>query len=206
MRHLFVVFLMLCVSGVGVAADPRVEWKLPEAEGTKWVVRVKKAVSRLDWTVKIQGNEITVQKDKLVAMERTWPGAPAGIKQKPAYDGERKFQFVLRFTQQMSMEEYDRLMAVNEASEKEYRRTMPVDKSAPNYQAAKLPYHTLPDLYTMNHSIYLFHPYDGSSPSDEEVSKECLEVNERLLRLFGAYDSSRVPYDIIGQSLDKLRK
>jgi hypothetical protein len=54
-----------------------------------------------------------------------------------------------------------------------------------------LPRHTLPDLYTPEHSISFFHPWDWwSSPAKKEVAAECQDVQERLMRFFGMYDPS----------------
>jgi hypothetical protein len=57
----------------------------------------------------------------------------------------------------------------------------------------KLTWHRLPDLYTPEHSIFLYHSQDGwSYVYDKEAAAECLAVQEMLLRYFG----SRVADDL----------
>ena len=101
------------------SADTAAEWKLPEGEGPKWVARVKEIV-RDGWSVERRENEIAVRRSKQVAMVRILPNSSEDAK--PLPDGERLVTFVLRFATKMSLDEYDRLSAVNAASEKEYDR------------------------------------------------------------------------------------
>jgi hypothetical protein len=206
MRHLLILASLALLPGVAARADPPKEWKLPEAEGQRWAARVGRAVARDNWSVEARGNEITVRRNKPVVMVRVLPNPAPGAK--PIPDGEKTIRFVLRFAPKMSVDVYDRLAAVNAASEKEYDRlqravglshkfdeftaTTPEEKErvrAFRAAVAKLPRHTLPDLYTPDHSVYLLHPWDGwSSPADEAVAAECRDVQDALLRLFGMYD------------------
>lgn len=206
MRQLLLFGWLALLPGPGAQADPPAAWKLPEADGQKWAARVRKAVARDNWSVELQGNEITVRRTKPVAMARVLPNPTPGAK--PIPDGERTIRFVLRFGPKLSLEEYDRLAAVNAASAKEYdrlhravglshkfddfiARTPEEQERVRAFRAAvaKLPRHTLPDLYTLDHSIYLLHPWDGwSSPADTTVAAECRDVQDTLLRLFGTYD------------------
>lgn len=215
MRQLLVVGLLALLPTIAPAADPTAEWKLPEADGERWVARVKKAVSRKDWTVERHGNEITIQRTKPVAMARIpAPNGPLGSKDvdKPTPAGEQTVRFVLRFAPKMTADEYDKLAEVNAASDKEHDRlrenvglahkfddfiaTTPEQKKRlADYNAAvaKLPRHALPHLYTPDHSIFLLHPWDGwSFPADKETSAECHAVEEKLLRLFGVYSPDAV--------------
>lgn len=205
MRQLLILGSLALTPGIGIAADPPTEWKLPEADGQKWAARIQKAVSQDNWSVEVRGNEITVRRNKPVTMARLGPNAPPLAKPHP--DGEKVIRFVLRFAPKMSMDEYDRLATVNAASEKEYERlhravglphkfdqfiaTTPEEKERVRaFRAAveKLPRHTLPDLYTPDHGIYFLHPWDGwSSPADETISAECHHVEDTLMRLFGMY-------------------
>jgi hypothetical protein len=215
--------LALVVGSVTVANSPA-EWKLPEADGQKWVARVK-AVSRDGWSVELQGNEITVRRSKPVAMVRVLPNSADD--DKPIPDGKRTIKFVLRFAPKMSMDEYERLAAVNAASEKEYDRlhravglphkfyeflpTTPEEKKrVEEFRAAvaKLPRHTLPDLYTPDHSIYFLHSKDGwSSPADEAVVAECEDMEDTLMRFFGMYNpAAAARRQWVGEYLPEKRK
>jgi hypothetical protein len=205
MRHSLLLGFLVLASGTEVVSAPPGEWKLSKAVGQKWVARVK-ALARDGWTVELRGNDIIVRRSKSVAMERIVPNAP--LNGKPMPDGERAIQFVLRFAPKMSMDEYERLAAVNAASDKEYHRlhsavglphkfddfiatTAAEKKRVEEFRAAvaKLPRHDLPDLYTPDHSIYFLHPWDGwSSPADKAVASQCRDVEETLLRFFGKYD------------------
>lgn len=207
MRHWLTLGLFALVPATGSTADPPAEWKLPEADGKKWAARVEKAVARKGWTVEVKGNEITVRRDKPVEMVRELPNAP--FPGKPSPDGERTVRYVLRFAPKMTIDEYDKLAAVNATSDKEYDRlkqevgvahkfddfsprTDEEKKRVADFKAAvaKLPRHALPDLYTPDHSIYFLHPWDGSHPADEKVTAECDAVAGVLLRLFGMYSPS----------------
>jgi len=224
MKGLFTLGALAVVVGSVAAADPPAPWKLPEADGQKWVTRVK-AVARDGWSVELQGNEITVRRSKPVAMVRVLANAPEGAK--PIPDGQRAIKFVLRFAPAMSMDEYERLAAVNAASEKEYDRlhravglphkfddfvaTTPEEKKrVEEFRAAvaKLPRHTPPDLYTPDHSIYFLHPWDGwSSPADEAVAAECRDVEDTLMRFFGMYSpAAAARRQRVGQYLPEQRK
>src|SRR5262249_49831415 len=113
----------------------------------------------------------------------------------------------LRFAPKVSMDEYERLAAVNATSAREYDRlhaavglthkfddfiaTTPAEnKRVEEFRAAvaKLPPHALPDLYTPDHSIYFLHPWDWSSPADKAVAAECRDMEETLIRFFGMYN------------------
>ncbi len=224
MKGILTLGSLALVVGSVAAADPPAEWNLPKADGQKWVTRIK-AVTWDGWSVELQGNEITVRRSKPVAMVRVFPNAAPGAK--PTPDGERAIKFVLRFAPKMSMDEYDRLAAVNAASEKEYDRlhravglthkfddfiaTTPEEKKrVDEFRAAvaKLPRHTLSDLYTPDHSIYFLHTWDGwSSPADEAVAAECREVEDTLMRFFGMYNPAAAARGQgVGQYLPEQRK
>jgi hypothetical protein len=224
MKALLTLGSLALVVGAVAAPDPRVKWKLPEADGRKWVARIK-ALTRDGWSVTLQGNEITIRRSRPVAMVRVLPNPAPGAK--PIPDGERTIKFVLRFAPRMSMDEYERLAAVNAASAKEYdqlhravglphkfddfiARTPEEKKRVEVFRAAvaKLPRHTLPDLYTPDHSIYLLHSWDGwSSPADKGVAAECRDVEETLLRYFGMYNpAAAARRQGVGQYLPKPRR
>ncbi len=225
MKGILTLGTLAVVVGTAAAAEPPAEWKLPEADGQKWVARVRAAVARDDWSVEFQGNEITVRRSKPVAMVRVPPNSFEG--EKPSADGERTIRFVLRFAAPMSMDEYERLAAVNAASALEYDRlvdavrlphkfddfsaTTPEEKKRLEEfraAAAKLPRHTLPDLYTPDHSIYFLHPWDGwSSPADKVVAAECRDVEDRLMHFFGMYNPAAAARGQgVGRYLPEQRK
>lgn len=202
---------LLALGGRAAAGDPPAEFKLPEADGKKWVERVRKAVSRDGWTVTLKGNEITIQRDKpvpVVVVRPNEPARPPGFQPKP--EREATVRYVLRFAPKVSADEYDRLAAVNERSEKEYDKlhravglphkfddfiaTTPEEEERVKKfreAVAKLPRHDLPDFYTTDHSAFFFTWQGGvwwSYPHDENVRAECREVEGALLKYFGMYD------------------
>jgi hypothetical protein len=214
----------LAVVGSIAVADQPAGWKLPEADGQRWVTRVK-AVVRDGWSVELGGNEITVRRSEPVAVVRVLPNSAPGAK--PTPDGERPIKFALRFAPKMSMDEYERLAAENAASEREYDRlrravglphkfddfvaTTPEEKKrVEEFRAAvaKLPRHALPDLYTPDHSIYFLHTWDGwSAPADGAVAAECRDVEETLMRYFGMYNpAAAARRQGVGQYLPGRRK
>lgn len=206
MRSLTMSAWLLMFFSQVTAAEPAADWKLPEADGQKWAARVTKAVSRDNWTVQLDGNEIVIERSQPVAMVRVLPnGSPDS---KPIPDGERSLRFILRFGPNLTIDEYERLAAVNAKSEKERERlqravrlprkfgeflasTPEEEEQVRNLRAAvdKLPHHDLPDLYTPDHRVFLFLPGDGwSFPADEQIMLECADVEESFARLFGTYD------------------
>jgi hypothetical protein len=211
MRQLLIFGSLALLPGVEVTADPPAEWKLPEADGQKWAARIRKALPgpRDKWSVEVRGNEITVRRNKPVMMAR-WPiNGPAGpTPARPSLDGERTILFVFRFGPKMSVDEWDRLAVVNAASDKEedrleeafhihrskgkiVARTPEEKERLRAFQAAvaKLPRHSLPDLYTPDHSVYFLHSGDWLTfPADKVVAAECQDVQNTLLRLFGWYN------------------
>ncbi|VTS00966.1 unnamed protein product [Gemmata massiliana] len=81
--------------------------------------RAQKAVGRPGWAVEAQGNDIVIRRQKKAAMAHTLPNSING---KPTPTGEDTIQLVLRFAPKISMDEYERLAAINAASNKEYER------------------------------------------------------------------------------------
>ncbi len=205
MKGILILGMLAVVVGTLAAGDTPAQWKLPEADGQKWVTHVKR-VARHGWSVELHGNEIAIRRTKPVTMIRVIPNSAPDAK--PIPDGERVIKFVLRFAAKMSMDEYERLATVNAASENEYDRlqravglpnkfgdfiaTTPEDKQrVEEFRAAvsRLPSNALPDLYTPDHSIYFLRPWDvWSSPAEETVAAECRDVEDTLMRFFGMYN------------------
>jgi hypothetical protein len=195
---------LILLASNGQAAEPPA-WKLPKAEGQKWAARITRAIGRDNWAVEVKGDEITVRRKTPVAMVRIGPNAAPNTR--PSPDGEKTIRFVLRFGPKMTLDEYDRLAAVNAASAKEYDRlhravglphkfdefiaTTPEEEARVKaFQEAvkKLPHHDLPDLYAPENNIHFFHTRDGwSYPADETVLAECKDVEDVLLKYFGIY-------------------
>ncbi len=193
------------------AADPTPKdaWKLPKEDADKWAKRIGKLLPPEGWKVSVHDNDIIVQRDKPVPFERMEINAPpsTGEPRKP-HLREGEFRLTFRFAPPMSMDEYERLNAVNEASAHEqdrleqalklphkfddYIATTPEEKKRlQDYRAAvaKLPWHTLPDLYSTDYSIF-FSDSAGRFESlyvKDENGAECQQVKERLLRQFGTY-------------------
>lgn len=210
MKRIFVLVTLAAVAGSTAAADP---WKLPDADGQRWVARVRKAVSRNEWSVERKENDIAVRRIKPVPMTRVQINAAMTSvhdKPKPPFIyGEHTVKYVLRFAPKMSMDEYERLATVNFESEREQDRlflalrfpnkgidnviaTTPDEKKRlEEFRAtvAKLPRHTLPDFYTPDYSIFFLQSGDGwSYPADKNISAECENVRDTLERYFGMYD------------------
>lgn len=224
MQRLFLCGSVALLLFAGANAAPVPEGKLPVAEGKRWADRIGKAVCRDNWTVERKDDELVLRRTKPVAMVREFPNAMPDSK--PVTDGERAIRFVLRFGPKISFDEYDRLAAVNEASAKEYDRlrgalnlphkfddflaTTPEEKKRlEEFRAAtaKLPRHTLPDLYTLDHSVYVLHPWNGwSYPADKDIAAECREVEDVLMRLFGMYSPGAARDRSMGRYLPEPRR
>jgi hypothetical protein len=197
--------------GAAVAADPAPEggWALPKADAEKWVGRVRQLTPE-GWTVSARGNDVLVQRDKPVPFARAEvnaPPLPPGAVPPPADLREGVYRLTLRFAPRMSYDEYEKLAAMNAASDRERERlqralglphkfddfiaTTPEEKDRlQSYREAvkKLTWHTLPDLYTPDYSIFLFFSHDGwSYVSDKKAAAECAEVEGVLLKYFGMY-------------------
>jgi hypothetical protein len=196
---------------VALAAAPAPEssWTLPKADADKWVGRVR-ALIRDGWTVSARGNDIVIRRDKPVQfaqVEINAPPLPPGKERRPNLE-EGVFQLTLRFAPRMTTDEYERLAAMNAASERERDRlrravgvshkfdqflpSTPEEKErvrAYHEAVAKLPWHTLPDLYTPEYSICLLRSGSGLSyVFDKPAAAECQDVEETLLRYFGMYN------------------
>jgi hypothetical protein len=210
MRNVMIVGAVVLSFAGRATAQPAPDWKLPKADAQKWVDRVKKVVARDNWTVTVSGNEITVMRDKPAAFVYLAPNSPANAQ--PMQAGERVVRYVLRFAPRMTTDEYEKLAAVNEASDKEYDRLHAEVKlphkfddfiaKTPEEMArvkafrdavAKLPRHDLPELYTPEYSIYFFQTGDGGFGAmwiaDEGVRAECDHVCKVLVKYFGMYDT-----------------
>lgn len=226
MKRTFALVTLAAVVGSATAADP---WKLPDVDGQKWVARVRTVVSRNDWSVERQENDITVRRVKPVAMARVEINAPHRDKPIPPIPyGEQTIKYVLRFAPKMSMDEYERLAAVNADSEKEQDRlfsalrltnkgineviasTPDEKKRLAEFRAtiAKLPRHALPDFYTPDYSIYFLRSGDGwSYPADKNIYEECESVRDTLERYFGMYNPAAAARGQgYGQYLPEQRK
>jgi hypothetical protein len=207
MKSISVACLLLS-AGLSMAADST-DGKLSDADGKKWVDRLQRLIPCDGWTVTARGNEATVKRDKPVLMVVTAPNEPpAQVGQKPREE-RRVIRFVLRFAPRMSLEEYERLAAINDSSTKEYERlkrnvglphkfdqfiatTDEEKERLKSFEAAvaKLPHHSLPDMYSPDDSIFFFHPWDGwSTPAEEVEDAECSEVQDALTQYFGLYST-----------------
>ncbi|MBA4062373.1 MAG: hypothetical protein C0501_01455 [Isosphaera sp.] len=209
MRAVLIVGVLAGVAAGGGAAPLPADWALPKADGDKWVARVRKAVGRDGWSVGLNGNEITVRRDKPVGVVDNPPNGTWRFQPEGKADREREVRFVLRFAPKLSADEYDRLAAVNAASEKEADKLFGTVRDIPHkfddflaktadekervraYReaVAKLPHHDLPDLYTPDHSIFFHSTEDGwSHPADKDILAEVLGVKDTLRAYFGVYD------------------
>ena len=201
---------VLIVTLPAIAGDPMPKdgWKLPKEDAEKWAKRIGKLLPPEGWAVKVQDNDIIVQRDKPVRFEQVEINAPERRKDHEPTLRKGEFHLTFRFAPAMSMDEYERLNAVNETSEVErgrlqdalklphkfddYIATTPEEKKRlQDYRAAvaKLPWHNLPQLYSTDYSISLFRSagYFEFLYVKDEAGAECKQVEERLLRQFGTY-------------------
>jgi hypothetical protein len=202
----FACGLIVLSASLLVAAEPFV---LPKADGEKWVRRIQ-AFARDGWKATLRGNEIVLAREQPVRFVRVLPNAPPQDPNAPQVEPPLErgtYRLTLRFAPRMSLDEYERLAAINAASEKEQDRlhravklpnkfddfiatTEEEKKRLADYRAAvaKLPRHDLPDFYTDDYSLRLFTPGDGwQVVYDEPVLAECNEMEETLARAFGVY-------------------
>jgi hypothetical protein len=204
---------ILLTAIVGLADPPSTRLAIDpdHTDVAAWARRIQVLVPK-GWTVTTHDQDVIVQRDAPVTYARDLPNAPANAKP-DLFQGT--YHFTLRFGPKLSIEDYDKLAADNAVSAKksaelersvnhiahkfdEYVATNPADaEQLAAYRAATaaLTFHTLPDLYTPDASIFFFTPHagGGSYPYDKDVAKECWEVEDRLTRYFGVYniDSAR---------------
>jgi hypothetical protein len=199
---------LLFLVGRSIADEPTT-WKLPEAESQRWLARFRQVYCRAPgWSVTAQGNEFVIQRGQPAAMQMTPDNGP--MVQEPLHvpAGESKLRLVLRFGPKMSMDEYDRLAAINDASEHEREQlraryhlikfddsTPPRPDESKNVQeyreaAKKFPRQVLPDFYTPDYSIYYTHCWNAiCSPVDKSLWEQWQGIEAQLIRGFGVYNS-----------------
>jgi hypothetical protein len=213
MRYVFIAgLLMLCIER-SVSAQSATAWQLPAVESQKWAQRLGNFVGPQTWTISATGNEITLQRKQPVEFNAWVPNGPATIgEHKPTATaaGTGDVSYVVRFAPKISIDEYERLAQINDASQREETRlkqalglsykfddiiaSTPEEKQRlREYReaVAKLPQHDLPDFYTPDHSIYIhrsWHPW--YSPADKAIGEELQDVEDDLCRYFGMYDAS----------------
>ena len=205
-------FFAVALAGMALAAgaaEARGGWALPKADADRWANRVRSLLPD-GWAVSARGNDLIIRRIRPVRFARVEINAPAapGPDRPPADLREGRYRLTLRFAPKMGHGEYERLAAENAAAGRERDRlhravglphkfddfiaTTPEERGRVRaYREAvrKLTWHRLPDLYTPDHSIFLYHSQDGwSYVHDKEVAAECLGVRETLLRYFGMYD------------------
>ncbi|MGH7223384.1 MAG: RNA polymerase sigma factor, partial [Gemmataceae bacterium] len=181
-------------------------WKLPKKDADKWAERLRHLTGQ-GWTVSASGNDLVIQRDKPVRFADGSPNQAAGPGLPRLVEGT--FKLTLQFAPKLSLDDYERLAAVNAASDQETQKLLktldlPIGwggrhASTPEEKerlrvyreaVAKLPRHVLPDLYCPEYSIFFFNREPGwLYVYDKDVAAaECDKVQENLLRFFGMYD------------------
>jgi hypothetical protein len=214
MRNLVVIlFILLSMSSFVRAAEPTATWKMSEADGKKWLVRIEKQARTDGWVIEWKGNEIIVRRKLEVDMSVATINAPITGKygDGTTSDGKGTIQYTLRFAPNVSMDDYERMVEVNKESSKEYdrlHRAVGLTHKFDDFIAttaeekdrvrkfreavAKLTYHELPDLYTPDHSLYFRSELNGRVmrpfPTDKKIREECAAVEEKLKLGFGKYE------------------
>jgi hypothetical protein len=209
-RLVLVAVSVVFSATVAGSAPPESQWTLPRQQAESWANRVRKLTPE-GWSVTIRNNDIVIQRDKPVHFAQVEINAPPRadreeVRPKDLRDGS--YRLTLRFTPKLSLDEYERLAAVNAVSSKERSRlaaqtrltqkfgdllatTPEEDARLKAYQeaVAKLPWHDLPDLYTPDHGIILLQSWSvWSYIYDKDDARECREVRDRVLIYFGMYD------------------
>jgi hypothetical protein len=214
MRNLVVIlFIMVSMSSFVSAAEPAAAWKLSEADGKKWLARIEKQARTDGWVIELKGNVIIVRRKLEVDMSVATINAPITGKYGDGTTpvGKGTIQYTLRFGPKVSMDDYERMVAVNKESSKEYdrlHRAVGLTHKFDDFIAttaeekervrkfreavAKLTYHELPGMYTPDHSLY-FHrePKEriiSPFPTDKTIREECAAVEEKLKLGFGKYE------------------
>ena len=208
MRNVFFAGLLILIASHCIADDSVATWNMPDAESQRWLERIKTLVGQEGWSVTATGNEMMIQRDKPAAMVLWAPNPPDDKDNKGQPAGDLTLRLVLRFAPPMSSDEYERLAAVNEASQREQERlrrevrvaykfddfapTTPAEKqrvAAYRAAVAALPRHALPDFYTPEFSVHYTRSWHGwSAPADKVVIAEWQQIEENLVRSFGVYD------------------
>ena len=216
MRILAVVlFFLLSMSSFVRAAEPTATWKLSEADGKKWLARIEKQARTDGWGIELKGNEIIARRKQEVALSVATINAPLtgkyGDGDGTTSDGKGTIQYTLRFGPKVSMDDYERMVAVNKESSKEYdrlHRAVGLTHKFDDFSAttaeekervrkfreavAKLPRHELPQMYTPDHSLYFHREPKGHVmqpfPTDKTIREECASVEEKLKLNFGKYE------------------
>ncbi len=207
-------FILLSTVAIAISADKvePVERTIPKADVDRWSARIRLLVPN-GWTVVSNGNDIVIQRNKIVQWasaeingQALTSTAPSTI---PQPTTERTYRLTLRLAPKLSMDEYEHLAAANVATQKvrdtlalniadiphkfdDYIATTPDETrrlAAFREADAKFRFYPLPDLYCTDYSIKLEGAEDGFSYVYEpDVASECENVKQAVLRFFGMYD------------------
>ncbi|MSR57650.1 MAG: hypothetical protein EXS05_08255 [Planctomycetaceae bacterium] len=190
---------------------------LTDAEGDKWLKRLRAVVPAEGWNVTRDGDLFVIETMESVEL-KNYIGVPAGsadeppeAKQKRKREGvfKRHYAIRLRFVSKLAQDDYDRLAAINLESARhvdELRKDLTgIPRAKLSYspdnrqQEARLrkfnaavrglPYHELPECFSADFSVfYGDNRYPGIEIFDSAVREECEHVEGSVRRLFGSYD------------------
>jgi hypothetical protein len=209
MRRILVVGMLLLGSGLEAAGQPSTTRQLSRSDAERWATRLERFVGAHLWSVAAERDKIVLQRKEPVAFV-DWPANQAAgeaLDSVPA--GTRRVRFVLQFAPKLSLVEYERLAAINDASDKEedrLRRAVNLSYKFDDFIAttaeekqrllrfreavAKLPRHHLPPYYTPDHSVYLYQSWPLEwSPADKTIEAELQTIENDLVRYLGMYDA-----------------
>ncbi|MEA3212282.1 MAG: hypothetical protein QOE70_5339 [Chthoniobacter sp.] len=180
---------------------------MPKADSQKWALRLKKLCRSYDWTVTARGNDIIMQrvnpvKFGIYIFNAPPKGAPASG---PTFDGT--YRITLRFAPELSLDDYERLVVENEASEAEDRKLQQkygitkrfgeisssneAKKQAYLEESKRLLFHWLPHFYAPDYSITFYQSwrwFEHLDSGDADVDNECNGIKEAVAKYFGNYN------------------
>lgn len=206
----------LCARWLLGILGPEGDGVLTDAEAARWAVRLK-AVVNDRWTVARHGDELTVERKAPVKWNVASINRSIMDESKPDPDTMPvgQYRLTLRFGSPMSVADYDRLAADNAETGKRRKAlersvadiSHKFDEYVPSndderhrlaeYRATadELPYVDLPDLYTTNYAVKLFHSgAEFSAVYGDEDRAECDDVRHAVVRLFGSYNPADARY------------
>jgi hypothetical protein len=168
-----------------------------------------------DWKVTVSGKDVVIERTKPVTFADVEINGPLRtVDEQAAFESARPTRlkpcrYTLRFGDKVTMNRYEKLRAENRAMVKKFDALrskvrhihhkfdeyLPSNdeerKQLAEYrrEQAKLSFHHLPDLYTMNHSIRLSRSWSAFEYQHEKiVQAQAEELEQTLMRLFGVYD------------------
>lgn len=201
------------------SANPAI-WTLNPISANSWVTRLRHLCPEQGWKVFARGNDIIVERIKPVGFSYYQFNLPAmtgkptakAASESPNPSHKKQYRLTFRFSPLLSQDEYDILLAKNEANRKidfqlrrKYRVSTKFDQHYTssdkdgqerlrlyNAESAKLVFHSLPDLYCTDYSVDVYTSWSWSEYLDDDtvVLSDCDRTRTRITKPFGLYDAT----------------